>query len=124
MNWKQEILDAFKQGKTIQSRYSISEGWHDFIPQNQLDLPNFTFGNGEGSWRIKPTSEAEREEILIKSGAYNEPIAEEKKPWEEKHYSKDEMLLFAGFCVGRKRVNPGISGHELWEAWEADFGHD
>lgn len=50
-DWKEIILEAYKQGKTIQSG---GEGdWEDFVPQNQLDRPNVDYG-GENYWRIKP----------------------------------------------------------------------
>lgn len=123
MSWKQKILEAFKQGKTIQCNHN-NNTWRDFISHNQVDEPNLGYGY-EYNWRIKPTPEEEKEQILKASGRDEiTPMMKAEQPWEEKHYSKDEMLLFAGFCVGRKRVNPGISGHELWEAWEADFGHE
>lgn len=66
--WKQEILDAFSKGKTIQCN-SFTEDWCDFLPQNQVDRPNLDFGS-QNNWRIKPAEE-EREEILRKSGAYD-----------------------------------------------------
>lgn len=126
MSWKEEIMQAFNEGKTIQSNHSTGV-WRDFRRHNQVDRPNVDYGN-ESNWRIKPTTmdyESEREQLLIDSGRDKiTPMMKEEQPWIEKKYSKDEMLLFAGFCAGRKRVNPAVTGHELWEAWEADFGHD
>lgn len=48
---KEQILKAFKEGKTIQSRNGNE--WKDFIPQNQVDKPNLDYG-GIDNWRIKP----------------------------------------------------------------------
>lgn len=104
MSWKQEILEAFKNGKTIQ--YSMyGNHWRDFYPHSPIDVPNVEYGTQE-NWRIKP----EQDTV--------------ENPWEEKKYSKEEMLLFAGFCVGRKKVNPTASGSDLWEDWERDFPHE
>lgn len=125
MDWEEVILAAFEQGKTIQINCN-NEGWHDFIPQNQLDRPNVR-GNSD-NWRIKPTADEERKEILEKSGTFKitpmmeEIIREEEEKQSNKKYSKDEMLLFGGFCIGRRATAPGISGSELWNEWTATFG--
>jgi hypothetical protein len=52
-DWKQEILDAYIQGKTIQCNMPDGKWWHDFVPQNQLDRPNVDYGT-KNNWRIKP----------------------------------------------------------------------
>lgn len=48
---KQQLLTAYSIGKTIQ--YNHSGKWEDFVPQNQVDRPNFDYGNID-NWRIKP----------------------------------------------------------------------
>lgn len=48
---KQELIRAYSIGKTIQSNHSGK--WEDFVPQNQVDRPNFDYGNID-NWRIKP----------------------------------------------------------------------
>lgn len=73
---------------------------------------------------MKREQEEEREQLLKNAGRDEITPMMTEDPWHDKKYSKDEMLLFAGFCAGRKRVNPSVTGHELWEAWEADFGHE
>jgi hypothetical protein len=50
-DWKQEILEAYKKGKTIQANHTGE--WHDFVPQNQVDRPNLDYGEEE-NWRVKP----------------------------------------------------------------------
>jgi hypothetical protein len=50
-NWKELILEAYRNGKTIQANH-IGE-WHDFVPQNQVDRPNLDYGT-EDNWRVKP----------------------------------------------------------------------
>lgn len=47
---KEQILKAFKEGKTIQSK--DGDEWVDFIPQNQVDKPNLDY-RGIDNWRIK-----------------------------------------------------------------------
>lgn len=51
MNTKESLLEAYRNGKTIQSNHTGR--WHDFIPQNQVDSPNFDYGTLD-NWRIKP----------------------------------------------------------------------
>jgi len=51
---KEIILEAYKEGKTIQ--YNHSGEWKDFIPHNQLDRPNLNYGTLD-NWRVKPTLE-------------------------------------------------------------------
>lgn len=48
---KESLLKAYKEGKTIQCNHTGE--WHDFIPQNQVDCPNFDYGTLD-NWRIKP----------------------------------------------------------------------
>lgn len=51
---KASLLEAFKSGKTIQHcHHSADDVWYDFIPQNQLDKPNFNHGS-LSNWRVKP----------------------------------------------------------------------
>ncbi len=209
VNWQQEIIDAFNQGKTIQFK-NTGEEWHDFERQNQLDKPNINYGYKE-QWRIKPTFDEEKEEILEKSGSYRltpmmkdhikqtvesavstpeeetlnkikmvlsmgneaqairllEQYGEFKKErkytndvtdldkaatayiktlpginyrslydfatqnkeafkkgaeWRaETSYSRTEMLLFVGFCLGKRMKDPLISGSEMWEEWLQKF---
>lgn len=125
-DWQQKIMDAFNQGKTIQFKNTGQE-WQDFERQNQLDKPNVNNGYKE-QWRIKPTVDEERKEILEKSGTFKitpmmeEIIREEEEKQSNKKYSKDEMILFGGFCIGRRAASPGISGSELWNEWLATFG--
>jgi hypothetical protein len=127
MDWKEELLEAFKLGKTIQCNHNNLEEWHDYVPHNQIDRPNLGYGTKE-NWRIKPTADEERKEILEKSGTFKitpmmeEIIREEEEKQSNKKYSKDEMLLFGGFCIGRRATAPGISGSELWNEWSATFG--
>lgn len=66
------------------------------------------------------------EDTPEKSGAYDktpmmEEIKEALKNFPDKKYSKEEMLMFGGFCAGKFRINPNISGEELWEEWEKLF---
>jgi hypothetical protein len=49
---KQELLEAYAQGKTIQS-CNNKDVWTDFVPQNKLDRPNVNYGD-INHWRIKP----------------------------------------------------------------------
>jgi hypothetical protein len=49
---KEELIDAWNNGKTIQSNHH-NEPWHDFIKHNQVDRPNFDYGE-LCNWRIKP----------------------------------------------------------------------
>lgn len=49
-NWKESILQAYREGKIIQSNHSGK--WKDFIPQNQVDRPNVNYGS-EKNWRVK-----------------------------------------------------------------------
>lgn len=113
--WKEEILEAYRQGKKIQTR-SGTQDWHDFVPQNQLDRPNVDHGY-TGEWRIKPDYAAEREQLLKDSG--RDDVTPMMKT--ERFYTKSEMLIFAGFCLGKRMFNPLISGSEMWDAWEKEF---
>jgi len=45
------LIQSFEQGKTIQ--YNQSGNWKDYVRQNQLDSPNFEYGNID-NWRVKP----------------------------------------------------------------------
>jgi len=49
-NKKEMLLKAYREGKTIQSFNSIE--WTDFVPQNQVDSPNFDYM--PDNWRVKP----------------------------------------------------------------------
>ena len=51
MENKETLEEAYKSGKTIQCKSSGQ--WKDFIPQNQLDKPNWEY-TGINNWRIKP----------------------------------------------------------------------
>jgi hypothetical protein len=117
VDWQQEILEAFNQGKTIQFK-NTGEEWHDFERQNQLDKPNLNYGYKE-QWRIKPNYDDEREQLLKDSG--RDDIIPMMK--EEKKYSREQMFLFAGFCVGKKMTNPGIDIGEVLDEFNATFGH-
>lgn len=112
--WKEEIMEAYCQGKTIQSN-NFSAVWCDWVPQNQLDKPNLGFGS-HNNWRIKPSYDEEREEILKKSGAYD--ITDMMK---EEVYTRTDMLLFAGFCMARKRINPGEDVGDILEDFRETF---
>lgn len=46
-----EMKNAYKSGKTIQSNHQGT--WKDFVPQNQVDRPNFDHGL-ISNWRVKP----------------------------------------------------------------------
>lgn len=46
-------MKAFKEGKIIQSNNGSE--WKDFMPQNQLDIPNLDY-RGACNWRIKPVN--------------------------------------------------------------------
>lgn len=48
---KEEILQAYSEGKTIQANHSGK--WTDFVSQNQVDKPNLDYGTLD-NWRIKP----------------------------------------------------------------------
>lgn len=161
VDWQQEILEAFNQGKTIQFK-NTGEEWHDFERQNQLDKPNINYGYRE-QWRIKPDYDTERKEILEKSDRGHisldmvdrmstasskeikseEEAAQQRFPtykgdiglnasanygfqegakWQaNRMYTKDQLVLFGGFCLGKRMTNPSISGSEMWEAWEKEF---
>lgn len=47
----ENLIMAYKSGKTIQSKSSGE--WKDFVPQNQVDSPNWEY-MGIENWRIKP----------------------------------------------------------------------
>lgn len=100
MDWVEVILAAFEQGKTIQVKNNNNE-WHDFERQNQLDKPNINYDNQE-NWRIKPNYDAEREQLLKDCG--RDDITPMMK--ENMTFSKEQLFLFAGFCIGRKNLNP------------------
>jgi hypothetical protein len=117
MDWKEQILEAFKQGKTIQCNHNTNF-WSSFVPQNQLDRPNVNYGT-EKNWRIKPDYGAEREQLLKDCG--RDDVTPMMK--EEKKYSREQMFLFAGFCVGKKMTNPGIDIGEVLDEFNATFGH-
>lgn len=61
--------------------------------------------------------ECERKELLGRSdtGA----IPEE----EEKLYTRDQMIIFAGFCMGKKMTNPGMDVGEIFSEYEVTFNH-
>ena len=115
--WKEEILEAYRQGKKIQTK-SGTQDWHDFVPQNQLDRPNVNYGTQE-NWRIKPNYDAEREQLLKDSG--RDDVTPMMK--EEKRYSRDQMFLFAGFCMGKKMTNPGVDIGDVLDEFNSTFGH-
>jgi hypothetical protein len=129
--WKEEILEGFKQGKTIQSRF-LSEDWKDFERQNQLDRPNLNLGTLE-NWRIKPDYKAEKEQILKDSGSdlnISDSLMGEIRKHEEtvfkdyretKCFTKEDMFLFAGLCVGYRQKNPSASAAEMFDIWCASF---
>ena len=130
MDKREEILEAFKQGKTIQARKGKEEEWHDFIPQNQLDRPNINYGNWD-NWRIKPDGghipldTVDRMSTTIHKERIGIPFPSQQKAKEnkEKSYNRDQMLLFAGFCMGKKMTNPGMDVGEILAEFDATFSN-
>lgn len=77
---KDQLQYAWELGQVIQSNHSGE--WKDFEKQNQLDRPNFDYGNIE-NWRVKPESEMKYKSILQEAEKalwwYNLSLAKKKK---------------------------------------------
>jgi hypothetical protein len=50
--WKTAILEAYQNGRVIESKHTGDWNWHAFVPHNQLDKPNLDYGE-EKNWRIR-----------------------------------------------------------------------
>jgi hypothetical protein len=112
--WQQDILEAFEQGKTIQANHN-STYWHDYVPQNQLDRPNLEYGT-EANWRVKPFKSAGFGTMPKEAG---EPPFKEYR--NNECFTKEDMFLFAGFCVGARQNDPTITATEMFDDWKITF---
>ncbi len=86
-----------------------------------MERPNFYCskdirqGHTECQHQCEGCKVIEREEILLRSGTYTPtPMMVEEK----RTFSKEQMLLFGGFCAAKMKMNPGMRGSEIWDEWE------
>jgi len=41
----------------------------------------------------------------------------------DRMYTKEDMMFFAGFCMGKKQKFPNMSATEIFDEWEKNLKH-